>query len=186
MPEGSPAYGDWPAARRHLFASVIPGPATRGTRRSVAWHGPCCGRAGLTCSSRSSPNRCRTACRRRPSRSHALRLPDHELDGRHVDRGAGPDRLRAGRDAEDDAGSGRRPELSGVARREPLRAAREHHRHHLVERTFWFFGTVFIFILAANWIGLFPGVGTIGWGHDGRTASRWSSRSSAAPTRIST
>jgi F-type H+-transporting ATPase subunit a len=37
---------------------------------------------------------------------------------------------------------------------------------HLVARTFWFFGTVFIFILAANWIGLLPGVGTIGWGHD--------------------
>ena len=36
---------------------------------------------------------------------------------------------------------------------------------HLVQRTFWFFGTVFIFILAANWIGLVPGVGTIGWGH---------------------
>ena len=39
---------------------------------------------------------------------------------------------------------------------------------HLVERTFWFFGTIFIFILATNWIGLLPGVGTIGWGH--RTA----------------
>ena len=37
--------------------------------------------------------------------------------------------------------------------------------HHLVERTFWFFGTVFIFILAANWLSLLPGVGTIGWGH---------------------
>ena len=36
---------------------------------------------------------------------------------------------------------------------------------HLVERTFWFFGTVFIFILAANWLSLVPGVGTIGWGH---------------------
>jgi F-type H+-transporting ATPase subunit a len=35
---------------------------------------------------------------------------------------------------------------------------------HLVRRTFWFFGTIFIFILAANWIGLVPGVGTIGWG----------------------
>ena len=33
-------------------------------------------------------------------------------------------------------------------------------------RTFWFFGTVFIFILAANWIGLVPGFGSIGWGHD--------------------
>ena len=36
---------------------------------------------------------------------------------------------------------------------------------HLVKRTFWFFATVFIFILAANWVGLLPGVGTIGWGH---------------------
>ncbi|HET7221166.1 MAG TPA: F0F1 ATP synthase subunit A [Vicinamibacterales bacterium] len=36
---------------------------------------------------------------------------------------------------------------------------------HLVEKTFWFFATIFIFILAANWIGLVPGVGTIGWGH---------------------
>jgi F-type H+-transporting ATPase subunit a len=36
---------------------------------------------------------------------------------------------------------------------------------HLVERTFWFFATIFIFILAANWISLVPGVGTIGWGH---------------------
>ena len=35
----------------------------------------------------------------------------------------------------------------------------------LVKRTFWFFATIFIFILAANWIGLLPGVGTIGWGH---------------------
>ena len=36
---------------------------------------------------------------------------------------------------------------------------------HLVEKTFWFFATIFLFILAANWIGLVPGVGTIGWGH---------------------
>ena len=36
---------------------------------------------------------------------------------------------------------------------------------HLVDRTFWFFATVFIFILSANWVGLIPGVGTIGWGH---------------------
>ena len=37
--------------------------------------------------------------------------------------------------------------------------------HHLVQRTFWFFATVFIFILFANWFGLIPGIGTIGWGH---------------------
>src|SRR5262245_23381721 len=35
---------------------------------------------------------------------------------------------------------------------------------HLVKKTFWFFGTIFIFILATNWAGLIPGVGTIGWG----------------------
>jgi F-type H+-transporting ATPase subunit a len=34
----------------------------------------------------------------------------------------------------------------------------------LVKRTFWFFATVFIFILFTNWFGLIPGVGTIGWG----------------------
>jgi F-type H+-transporting ATPase subunit a len=36
---------------------------------------------------------------------------------------------------------------------------------HLVKRTFWFFASIFIFILSANWFGLIPGVGTIGWGH---------------------
>ena len=36
---------------------------------------------------------------------------------------------------------------------------------HLVKRTFWFFASIFIFILATNWFGLIPGVGTIGWGH---------------------
>jgi len=40
---------------------------------------------------------------------------------------------------------------------------------HLVKRTFWFFASIFIFILAANWFGLIPGVGTIGWGQ--RTAA---------------
>lgn len=32
----------------------------------------------------------------------------------------------------------------------------------LARDTFWFFGSVFIFIICANWMGLFPGVGTIG------------------------
>ena len=35
----------------------------------------------------------------------------------------------------------------------------------LVKRTFWFFASVFIFVLATYWIGLVPGVGTVGWGH---------------------
>ena len=34
----------------------------------------------------------------------------------------------------------------------------------LVRRTFWFFASIFIFILFADWAGLLPGVGTIGWG----------------------
>jgi F-type H+-transporting ATPase subunit a len=37
--------------------------------------------------------------------------------------------------------------------------------HHLVNRTFWYFATVFIFILFSNWLGLLPGFGTMGWGH---------------------
>ncbi len=35
---------------------------------------------------------------------------------------------------------------------------------HLVKKTFWFFATLFLFILVTNWLGLFPGVGTVGWG----------------------
>ena len=36
----------------------------------------------------------------------------------------------------------------------------------LVQKTFWFFATIFIFILFTNWFGLVPGVGTVGWGID--------------------
>ena len=32
----------------------------------------------------------------------------------------------------------------------------------LIKRTFWFFGSVFVFILVNNYMGLFPGVGTVG------------------------
>jgi F-type H+-transporting ATPase subunit a len=37
--------------------------------------------------------------------------------------------------------------------------------HDLVRKTFWFFATIFIFILFCNWFGLIPGVGTVGWGY---------------------
>jgi F-type H+-transporting ATPase subunit a len=37
--------------------------------------------------------------------------------------------------------------------------------HDLVKKSFWFFATIFIFILACNWFGLIPGVGTIGEGY---------------------
>src|SRR2546425_7703255 len=38
----------------------------------------------------------------------------------------------------------------------------------LVKKTFWFFATIFILILFTNWFGLIPGVGTIGWGVQGK------------------
>lgn len=34
---------------------------------------------------------------------------------------------------------------------------------HLTKRTFWFFGTIFFFILTTNYLALIPGVGTVGW-----------------------
>ena len=37
---------------------------------------------------------------------------------------------------------------------------------HMVARVFSLLATLFIFILVANWFGLLPGVGSIGWGHD--------------------
>lgn len=36
---------------------------------------------------------------------------------------------------------------------------------HMVGRVFSLLATLFIFILAANWFGILPGVGSIGWGH---------------------
>ncbi len=38
---------------------------------------------------------------------------------------------------------------------------------HLVKRTFWFFGTLFVLILFTNWFGLIPFVGTAGWSLSG-------------------
>ncbi|MEW6303970.1 MAG: F0F1 ATP synthase subunit A [Verrucomicrobiota bacterium] len=35
----------------------------------------------------------------------------------------------------------------------------------LVKKTFWFFCTIFLFILFTNWFGLIPGVGSVGLGH---------------------
>jgi F-type H+-transporting ATPase subunit a len=35
----------------------------------------------------------------------------------------------------------------------------------MMHRTFWFFATIFVFILGCNLISLFPGVGTFGQGH---------------------
>ena len=38
---------------------------------------------------------------------------------------------------------------------------------HMIHRTFWFLATVFLFILFANWFGLIPGLGTVGWATPG-------------------
>jgi len=43
----------------------------------------------------------------------------------------------------------------------------------LVKKTFWFFITIFIFILFTNWAGLVPGVGTIGWGETAPGSDRF-------------
>src|SRR5437868_1372284 len=49
--------------------------------------------------------------------------------------------------------------------------------HELVRKTFWFFATIFIFILFSNWLGLIPGFGTIGYGEHGpegfRVSAPW-------------
>lgn len=37
---------------------------------------------------------------------------------------------------------------------------------HMIAKVFSFLATLFIFILSANWFGLFPGVGTIGFGEN--------------------
>ncbi|HEY5741043.1 MAG TPA: F0F1 ATP synthase subunit A [Terrimicrobiaceae bacterium] len=37
---------------------------------------------------------------------------------------------------------------------------------HMVSRVFSLLASLFIFILIANWFGLLPGVGSIGWGHE--------------------
>jgi F-type H+-transporting ATPase subunit a len=57
---------------------------------------------------------------------------------------------------------------------------------HLVKRTFWFFATIFIFILSANWLGLIPGVGTVGWGHQTSHGFKMISRCCEVPTPMST
>ncbi len=36
----------------------------------------------------------------------------------------------------------------------------------LTQKTFWLLGSFFIFILCSNWLGLVPGIGSIGWGHE--------------------
>ena len=40
-----------------------------------------------------------------------------------------------------------------------------------MKKTFWFFCTLFLFILFTNWIGLIPGVGSIGWGEPDKSSS---------------
>jgi F-type H+-transporting ATPase subunit a len=41
----------------------------------------------------------------------------------------------------------------------------------MVKKSFWFFCTLFLFILVTNWLGLIPGVGTIGFGERDASSS---------------
>src|SRR5439155_16208340 len=41
----------------------------------------------------------------------------------------------------------------------------------LVKKGFWFYATIFIFILFVNWFVLILGIGTVGWGHYGSTGA---------------
>ena len=43
----------------------------------------------------------------------------------------------------------------------------------LARKTYWFFATIFIFILCANWFGLVPGVDSIGGGVPAQEGSIW-------------
>ncbi len=45
---------------------------------------------------------------------------------------------------------------------------------HMISRVFSLLATLFIFILIANWFGLLPGVGSIGWSHEEPTGFLYS------------
>ena len=65
-----------------------------------------------------------------------------------MDRGPGPDHFRPGRDARHEARSRRRAEFLGMAGGEACTNFLEGIiGRDLVKRTFWFFATIFIFIL---------------------------------------
>ena len=100
-----------------VFSAVIKVFPARVARRSP-WHGPC---------SAAGRARTRPVAKRGDDRA-AVWVPGDELDARHLDRRARPDRVRAAGDAADVEGSRRRAELPRVDRRGALRVAREHHR----------------------------------------------------------
>ena len=105
-------------------------PGGRAGTTDVSGHGardPARGPRGSNRGECGGTGRARSLAESRGDRA-TLRLSDHELHGRHVDRGAGPHRLCASRHAEDDGSAGRRAEPAGVARGNALRAARWHPR----------------------------------------------------------
>ena len=96
----------------------------------------------------------------------SVRLPGHQLHARHLDRRRGPHRLCAAGDPEHEAGAGRRCRISWSG---SSKASTAFWKASSVRN--WSGGrsgssrAIFIFILAANWVGLIPGVGSMGWGH---------------------
>ena len=118
----------------------------------------------------------------------AVWIPDHQLDDRHLGRGAGADRIRARRHPQHEPGSVRRSEPARVAGRGVVwRSSKASSAPHLVKRTFWFFGTHLHLHSCRQLVRPDPRrrhdrVGT----SDPRTASWSRSRCCAAPTPIST
>jgi len=52
---------------------------------------------------------------------------------------------------------------------------------HVAPKAFPLLATFFIFILVSNWFGLIPGVGTIGFGHEGPACPRIDGDTAASP-----
>ena len=91
---------------------------------SAPWHGPCSdarkthmNALDILCIALAETGEPRAAAGGGRDRT-ALRLPDHELHGRHVDRGGGPHRVRSSRDPQHEPGAkrARRTSWSGSSK----------------------------------------------------------------------
>ena len=90
----------------------------------------------------------------------------NKFDACLVDCRAGGNCLRADRDPKYQNRPHRCAKLLGMAGGKSLQFSRVNYRAaSWCKKTFWFFATIFIFILFTNWAGLIPGIGTVGWGH---------------------
>ena len=87
-------------------------------------------------------------------------------------------------DPENQAGPDGYAKFLGMDGGRTLQFPREHDRSAIwCKKTFWFFATIFIFILFLNWFGLIPGVGTDRLGASRPGDQRLPYRSATAPRR---